>query len=141
MVSWDDRHQGLAQHDLRVQESGIERRSGQADVQLSAPDAVDLGAGDSLRQQHLNVREGVADPAQQWSQDGDRRDSGEAEPHHAGGAGIDAAGKVTSAVDEVEKPVCLVQEGLPSTRQLNLAIVAREQDSARQPSRASGSGG
>ena len=56
-----------------------------------------------------------------------------------GGPGVDAAGQVAGAVDEVEQPVGLVEEGRPGTGQLDPAVVALEQLRADRASPASGS--
>ena len=127
MVGGHDRHQGFAQHDAGLQEGRVERRSRQADVELAAADAVDLGQRHPLGQQHLDVGQRRSQPPQQRPQDRDRRDGGEAQPHDPGSAGVDAAGQVAGALDEVEQPVGLVQEGSARTGQLDPAVVALEQ--------------
>ena len=130
MVGRDDGHQPFAQDDLGVEERRVERWAGQADVELAATDSVDLCAGDPLGQQHLHVRKRTGEASQQRPQDGDRRDCGEAEPQDTGRTGVDAAGKVSRAVHQVEQPVRLVQERRPGTGQRDPAVVALKQAGA-----------
>ena len=111
----------------RRQERGVERRPRQADVELAAPDAVDLRDGHPLGETHLDVGQLGGQPPQQRAQDGDRGHGGEAEADDARRAGVDAAGQVTGAVDQVEHPVGLVEEGRAGAGQLDPAVVALEQ--------------
>ena len=128
--AWSAGHGGaerLAEDDTRLELRGVERGPCEAEVELAPSDAVGLGGGDALVEDHLDAGQAAVEILEEGAEHADGRHRGEPEPEGPGGAAVDPSGQVAGAVDEGEEPVGLVEEGAPRLGQLDLAVVSLEE--------------